>query len=254
MRSLLLLILFLILPVSAHASGCDSFAVLLAHMDGTDEGTTFTDENCSGAGAKTITANGNVNTETSTFKFATAAAEFDGSGDYLSLADSADWDIDSSGTYTVDFWYRTASVAEGYLIGQQDRSDLDNGGWAIFVRNPLDGNQFQVFIQDTLVIQVNHGLSADTWHHIAFERTATTAYIYRDGTLLASAANTSATSSSSALGVGAQLDNADRKYFNGFIDELRISKGVARYGGTGFTPETVPYSVDSNAAKFFQVL
>ena len=67
------------------------------HMDGNDNGTTFTDE-C----GKTVTAHGDVCTKTAEKKFGTASAYFDGVDDYLSLADSDDWNF-SSGDFTIGF-------------------------------------------------------------------------------------------------------------------------------------------------------
>ena len=53
----------------------DPYTVLLMHMDGSDNGTTFTDE-C----GKTVTAHGDVCTKTAEKKFGTASAYFDGTG------------------------------------------------------------------------------------------------------------------------------------------------------------------------------
>ena len=88
------------LPIRGR-SGClhdtggnDAYTKLLLHMDGTDDAQVFID---SGAGANcphTMTANSNVKTEDTQKKFGTTSAYFDGTGDYITLSDSTDWDFD----------------------------------------------------------------------------------------------------------------------------------------------------------------
>ena len=92
-----------------------SNGVLLLRGDGADGGTTFTDSSSS---AKTVTVNGNTNTSATNFKTGNAAMTFDGLGDYLTLADSSDWDF-GSGDFTIEFWYRTTTVASTVEILSQ---------------------------------------------------------------------------------------------------------------------------------------
>src|SRR3990167_5725818 len=78
-------------------SAWDSYTQLLLHCDGVDAATTFTDEI-----GKAVTANGNAQIDTAQKKFGTASGLFDGTGDYLSLADSDDWNF-GAGDFTIDF-------------------------------------------------------------------------------------------------------------------------------------------------------
>ena len=88
-------------PVDAYFSD----VVLLLHMGGTDGSTTFTDEK-----GHTVTANGDAQIDTAQSKFGGASALFDGSGDYLSVADSADFEFGSS-DFTIDGWVRLHGYA-----------------------------------------------------------------------------------------------------------------------------------------------
>ena len=54
---------------------------------------------------------GKVATVTSQKKFGTASGEFKGSGEYLSLADSDDWNV-GSGDFTIDAWVKWNSVSD----------------------------------------------------------------------------------------------------------------------------------------------
>ena len=76
---------------SSAVGGCDSYVTVFTHMDGANNGTSFTDENCTGAGAKTLTASGNAKTTTTSPKFGTASAIFAGGSDYVYAAASSDF-------------------------------------------------------------------------------------------------------------------------------------------------------------------
>lgn len=93
--------------------GIDAYTVLMLHMDGTDEGTTFTDSSTS---AHTVTANGQTNTEIGQSMFGSASGQFDGTDDYLSIPDSADWNF-GNGDFTIDFWVYSIN-SSGQIIGQ----------------------------------------------------------------------------------------------------------------------------------------
>lgn len=83
-------------------------------MDGSEGSTTFTDSSTS---AHTVIPNGNAKITGLADEFK-EAMYFDGSGDYLSVADSADWDF-GSGDFTVDFWFKkTGTESEGRFIAQ----------------------------------------------------------------------------------------------------------------------------------------
>ncbi|MDP6925246.1 MAG: hypothetical protein R2568_10385 [Candidatus Scalindua sp.] len=76
----------------------DANTVLLLHMDGANNSTSFTD---SSDNTHSVTAYGNAKMSTSPKKFGTASASFDGSGDYLAVPDSADLNF-GSGNFTLD--------------------------------------------------------------------------------------------------------------------------------------------------------
>ena len=66
---------------------------LLIHADGADGSTSFTDSSASG---HTITANGNAQVDTDQKEFGTGSLLCDGTGDYLSIPDHADWDLEQA--------------------------------------------------------------------------------------------------------------------------------------------------------------
>lgn len=114
------------MPYQHLVGGNDQYTKLLLHCDGADASTTFTD--ASQAAHGNATPNGNAQVDTAQSKFGGASALFDGTGDFLSYADHADWHF-GSGDFMADFWVRFNSVSTAKFIGQWGGStDL---GWLI---------------------------------------------------------------------------------------------------------------------------
>jgi hypothetical protein len=88
-------------PLSAAlADGNDTYTKVLLHFDGSDASTTITDSN-SGGSAHTWTAAGNAQIDTAQYKFGGASGLFDGTGDWVTTPDHADFTLGSS-DFTID--------------------------------------------------------------------------------------------------------------------------------------------------------
>ena len=86
--------------------------------------------------------------------------------------------------------------------------------------------------------------TADTWYHIAVDCDGSGQIrIYLDGAVVASAARSAAlVNNGTSLYVGQEQSGGGSSRFRGHLDEMRITKGVARYGsGSGFTPPTAAF-------------
>ncbi len=81
-------------------SGADT--KLLIQSNNTDGSKNIEDTSIFG---KEVTVNGDVQHSTGANKLGNTSLYFDGTGDYLHLNDSADWDF-GSGDFTIDFWYK----------------------------------------------------------------------------------------------------------------------------------------------------
>ena len=214
--------------------GNDAYTVLLLHMDGTDDAQVFTD---SSATPHTITANGNVKTEDTEKKFGVTSAYFDGTDDWLSVPDHADWDF-NSGDFTIDFWlYPTAWG--NHFIGQ--RVDADNR-WSIY--DSGDGKLGIVQILATAVkfniLTADVDMTLNTWQHIAVVRDGNNFHLFVDGTLEDTGVDADDMPNfATDLTIG-RAGGAGLIYTTGYIDELRISKGIARWTAN-FTPPTKAY-------------
>lgn len=221
---------------------------LLLGFEGTDASTTITDE--SGAAHGTATVIGNAQIDTAQFKFGSSSLLLDGSGDGITFPDSNDWQLSTANSdqFTVECFVRPNTTTPTNMHLVQQTSGTGSLGWGL----RLDGSSQLTFVGATTggsfdwsPNPTSSGLTwaTGTWYHIAADKDSSgKVRIYRDGTMVASA-----TPSNSAIGnVGALLrvgiNSGNGNSFNGWIDEVRITKGVARYASDGgFTAPTAAF-------------
>ena len=202
-----------------------SGTVLLLHCDGTNGSTSFIDESTSN---HTITANDNAQISTAQSMFGGSSAYFDGTGDYLSIADSADWDF-AGGPFTIDFRVMkdVSHTGIGHVISRWDSVNNDER-WSI----RYNDNDLQVFLGawQTITLGVDNN-----WHHVVWIYDSGLNTVYFDGIEELSYSFT-LNDHTSQLRVG----GLSASELAGYIDELRISKGIARWT-SDFIPPTGPY-------------
>ncbi|MBI5306156.1 LamG domain-containing protein [Candidatus Wolfebacteria bacterium] len=206
----------------------DSYTKLLLHMNGTNGSTTFTDSETT---PKTVTAVGNAQISTAQSKFGGASGLFNGNGDYLRVS-STDFDL-GTGDFTIDVWMRAntwpaAGCATPFQIGNYFNN------W-IQPEICYTGTLLRTY---TTTLQYNYypsgGFLTNTWYHYAIVRSGTTMKQYINGLEISSGTNTeSILNGTQGLWIGAY--SGPLQFFNGYIDEFRISKGIARWT-SNFTP------------------
>lgn len=217
----------------------DSNTVLLMHMDGSDDGTVFNDQT-----GKAVNRYGDTKTVTANKQFGSASAYFDGTGDYLSLVDSEDWNF-GSGDFTIDFWMRLASgtMSTRHNIIYQYNNTTN---FIMFYWHPADGICYDEQVNGSWTYGACQrsvsGWSEGQFYHIAFVRHGGVVTIYKDGVAVATGNITGSLSNfTSPLFIGKQHESYANYYpFKGYIDEFRISKGVARWTSS-FTPPNSQY-------------
>lgn len=224
----------------------------LLHCDGADASTTFTDQK-----GKTWTASGNAQIDTAQSKFGGASGLFDGNGDYISTPSHADFSF-GSGEFTVEAWVRFNSLAASGNQGLIVRDEIGGTrGWLMFTQDASgsvnDGLAFAAWVGTTsyVVADTIAMTSGGSFKHIAAVRDQSgggdVLRLYKDGVMVGT--STSITGSvgapSRACVVGALWGLGTpiaASYFNGWIDDVRITKGVCRYpSGTTFTPPTAAF-------------
>jgi hypothetical protein len=227
-------------PTDPYASS----VVLLLHMDGTNNSTTFTDYSLS---ARTLTAQGNAKISTAQSKFGGASGLFDGSGDYLSIADSNDFDF-GSGDFTIECWfYRPSNTFVNFQdILTQRNQDSSNYAFSFYIRPQDNTIAFRYSTSGngatgTVGADNNFTITNSVWHHFAITRSSGTFRLFVNGTVVTTstpATNPTFFNSTAAITVGAAANGAQS--INGYLDDLRVTKGVARYTAN-FTPPTAAF-------------
>ena len=218
-------------------AGNDSFTKLLLHCDGADASTTFTDSSASG---HTVTPSGNAQVDTAQSKFGGASLLLDGTGDYLTVADSTDWNF-GTGAFTYDFWLRQNSGGTGVWIDSGDQNGVAFYQEAGLIRAYIKGNFFELGAKT---------FTAGQWYHAAFVRSGSSVYTFFDGVQHGSTGSNSSDITGPTMvrigtGVGENQVPATR-YWNGWMDEVRISNS-ARWT-SDFTPPSAEYSADGQPA------
>lgn len=185
---------------------------------------------------RTIT-NNNVTFSSATAKFGGYSGAFNGTTAYLSVPDSEDWFFGAD-EFTIDFWFYSSDfTGNNSVVAQyQDISNYWNlyadatNGWTLIVKNEL-----------TTDISFNQGVltaNTGTWYHIALVRNGDNFKIYQGGTSVASVTDIDTFYNKAAVLVIGQSGNS--QWMDGYLDEVRISKGVARWTGN-FTAPTAEY-------------
>jgi hypothetical protein len=216
---------------------------LLLHMDGSNGSTTFTDNS---SNAFTVTANGNAQVSTAQSKFGGASGLLDGSGDFLSIPDDADFDF-GSGNFTIEMWVRFTSVpSSGQFVALYSHRDASNSINCISIWYSGTDSYFYASYSTDGTTQANAifvtpSASAGTWIHLAMVRNGTSLDMFTDGTKNTTVNIGSITLFNSTAVVRIGAANSTPAFFlNGHIDEVRVTKGVARYT-SNFTPSAFAF-------------
>lgn len=218
-----------------EGGGNDEFTKLLLHCEGADTSTTFTD---SSASAHTQTAGGNAQVDTAQFKFGAASMLLDGTGDYVTSDGGADFAY-GTGDFTIDFWARTNTAIAGNRVLFDHRPSGTEGLYPTIYHS---ATQLLYYTNSGNQITSGAALSTGAWYHIALARSGTSTKLFIDGTQVGSTYSDSNNyingTSRPSIGIaGTDLSTAP---WDGWFDEIRVSKGIARWTAN-FTPPTAAY-------------
>lgn len=214
----------------------DQYTKVLMHM----EPQTYKDEV-----GKIWTPSGIPQTTVTQSKFGGKSILFNGVNQCLATPAITDFDFGAN-SFTIDWWeYRTnISNAGNGVFSNASKLGLHVGGIE-------SGNVTAYASSNGSSWDIINGLSLGTpdlnvWSHRAIVRNGNTFYGFKNGTLISTITVASALViyfSGGTTTVGCYQDNngINQYWFNGYIDEFRISKGIARWT-TAFTPPVLPYS------------
>jgi hypothetical protein len=181
---------------------------------------------------------GNAQVATNPVKYGSGSVAFDGSGDSLVISDSkavTNMAAFRTGDFTIEMWvYPTANPS---VYGAIPNAWSASDGWGVHYMPSSAANpstiRFDTFVSTNYA--ANYAVPLNQWTHIAVTRSGTLLKFWVNGVQSGSTAtvteNFNMTSATFNLGNSA----AGSREFFGYIDDLRITKGVCRYFTT-FTP------------------
>jgi len=214
-----------ILAHSDPSGGIDEFTVLMVHSNTFDGGTSFRDSSDS---MHTVTSVNGARHVTEDPVFGSSCIEGNGTSK-LQIPTSDDFNF-GTGDFTIDLWVKVLEPS----VRQRILSNRYDNGW------DLQLNSGRFYFYGGTVLIANEIVVADTWYHVAVVRESGTASIYINGLFVQSDSNFTISNSTEDLFVSGRPIFGDGG-ITGYIDELRISKGIARWT-ENFTPPTEPYT------------
>jgi len=212
---------------------------LLCHFDSINSDGRFIDNSINNF---TITSSGGAGLSTSQYKFGGASAYFDGVGDYLTIPNNTAFNL-SGGSYTIECWIYPYGNYTTYncIIAKRAASTA----WQIYLDLTTG---YLRFWNGTTDFNTNVTPTTNTWNHIAVVYNSPIINLYLNGInrLSSSTVNSDV---NATIAIGNVIGNSE--YFYGYMDELRITKGVARYT-SNFTPSSIPFpnSATQTATKY----
>jgi hypothetical protein len=217
-------------------------------------------DNSTNAFAFTVTGSPSVQTfqpfgaPTSAYSAATIGGSgyFDGSGDYLTVADNAAFEF-GSGDFTIELWVNTTSSSQYDSLVSKE-SGAVAGAWSLQVNSSsstsgnvafwsYDYNSFSAEMVTTTGVSIRDG----GWHHVALVRNGSSWVIYIDGVSRGTQTSSVTLGNSSADVWIANNQSTTTRDLPGYISGLRVVKGTAVYTAA-FTPPTAPPTAIANTS------
>jgi len=183
---------------------------------------------------------GDAKLSTAISKFGGSSMSFDGSGDHLYIPNAP---VNQLGTenYTIEFWIYGNSWSTLPVILEYGRS-TNNASAGLEFYVSTGGGKLDIYggASTATLLASYSSLSTATWTHIALTRASNTTRLFINGTQSGSSATDSTNYNQSSILVGIFIGSTNP--LNGYIDDLRITKGYARYT-SNFTPPTTTFKI-----------
>lgn len=207
----------------------DTSVLLLMHFDGPSESNSFVDSSLYDR-LLTPTAGPSL-IDTPTLDGSTVG-DFSGSG-YVTADSSTDFDF-GTGDFTIEcFVYITVSGNVGMLFGNVNFGSSPAAGFYLLISGQTPN--FYIYGTDTTLYTCpGVAVSLNAWHHLAVVRNGNNVRVYIDGGRKSlTEVPVAPQPSTAAIKVGGDPSLTFSGYL-GYVDELRVTRGVARYSGDTF--------------------
>jgi hypothetical protein len=174
---------------------------------------------------------GNAQVSTSVVKYGTGSLAFDGTGDSL-LSTGTLSAAFGTGDFTIEFWLNlntTSPVYQG-IIDTRPSGGASANAFLIY----LDSSGTLYYFSNSTSILSYSPINTSTWIHVAVTRNSGSLRLFINGAISGSPVSNTINLTETRIIVGNTYDNYG---LNGYIDDLRVTKGLARYTAN-FTPPT----------------
>jgi hypothetical protein len=213
-------------------------------------------------------AYGNVAISTAQSKYYGSSAYFDGTGDYLSIADRGDFKF-GTGDFTIEMWINPSTIDTS---SQTDSiaciMDFDaTAGFGSDAWFAIHQNNASIKFAYSSVDKITSSsfLTSNTWFHLSLVRFNGTFTMYANGSSVGTITESKDFSDAltRSLFIGKQILSSTQRHFNGYIQDFRIYKGLAKYTanftpperiaeiGVGFKAGQLRYNTDSSKVELY---
>jgi hypothetical protein len=190
---------------------------------------------------------GNAQISTTQSKWGGGSMSFDGTGDYL-VEPANDLTNFGNGAFTVEGWVRINATGSFQAIYSRTLASTSGygGTWVrVTDTNVLQGAFSSGTSAHDIIISGTTALTTGQWYHFAWVRSSNTFYLYLNGSQEATTTSSvTMYASGDRVSVGALFVTGSAvNTLNGYVDDLRVTKGLARYTGSTYTVPTAPFPV-----------
>ena len=210
-------------------------------------------------------AYGNVAISTAQSKYYGSSAYFDGTDDIVRIAGiGSDFAFDDK-NFTVEGYFRSNNVSATTipiaLTNLTVSSNADASWYIRFISNKIEGKAFSG--SNEIGVTTYSSTSNDIWYHVAYVRSGSTFTLYVDGNSADSVTSSGSLNYYNTWKVDVGHGYGGANYFYGYIQDLRIYKGLAKYTanftpperiaeiGVGFKTGALRYNTDSNKVELY---
>ena len=199
------------------------------------------------AAQNNLTLYGNAKLSTTQSEFGDTSLALDGNGDYAALTDTTVGNF-GVGNFTIECWFRSDQFDSLRTLASKYTTEDGKRSWRLVFQSSAklqlditaDGGGSNIQNLETAAT-----FNANTWYHLAVVRNGATISIYINGTadnntLNYGTAIAFASPTDVLIGSQGHDSGSPRYYFDGYIDEFRISN-LARYTNN-FTAPTEPFA------------
>jgi len=182
---------------------------------------------------------GDTKWSTAQTKFSDKSIYFDGTGDYLAHPNSASLATGASNC-TIEGWVfpiTLTGASKIFLVGQSDYASAAGSSFITYLGGSSNSD---LYYGSSVISVASPNPIVGQWNHVAWVREGTNWTSYLNGSRVATASgigsnSVNAGSNAYAAGIGGATNNNGIYNFNGYISELQMVTGVAKYSGATYT-------------------